>query len=531
MSSHGDNSPSNSSSNNGDSTQTPVNEGDSRPESSGATQSGVGLFERLMDTVLGLQHRNSDGGSTTRNGNSSLETANLLSQTQPNSDNENTRGTPTSGVFEWTFPSGFENTGGTTNMQFATINNDNQAVGTENLDLNSNLNSDATVSAPGVSGSDADSRGIVITVNYVFSDENDPLHPNRSGSLVMSLPNNSSNRDPEFIQQLIRFATQMAYSSIVNGLQREKRLTQENFNSLPKVDYDKLGESKTCSICFEDMEDHKNLEKKEEDDEEEEEEDDDDDDRRHIKRRKMNDNSASPSPFSSQQPSAASTPPPTTTEEIAKRPLAEYTGTYDHIPIELPCHHIFGQSCLREWLKDHITCPLCRKPVIEPTEDNNVSPNRNLTILTLPNTLNTNDADANTTTTTSRLRRILRPASMNADERNPATENAISHILGYLRRQRNEAPSNDPLFPSGVSSRRTDNGVDTTLTSSSSSNGETNNDGNIRHENTTGDSETNQSLQVHSENTLTNNDALGTSSQHPSTNNQSNDEHRPSDEN
>jgi hypothetical protein len=515
MSSRDGDSPGNSNGNNDDSRQIPANEGDSRSETSGATHSGVSLFERLMDTVLGLQHRNNDGGSTNRNASgSSLETATLLSLTQPG--NENARAAPANGVLEWTFPPNIENVGAT-NMQFTTTNSDNQATGTENS--NSNSNSDAT-SISGVSlpeGSDADSRGIVITVNYVFSDENDPLHPNRSGSLVMSLPNNSSNRDPEFIQQLIRFATQMAYSSIVNGLQREKRLTQENFNSLPVVDYDKLGESKACSICFEDMEDHMNLEK--------------DDDERHFKKRKMNDKSASPSPYSSQQPSAASTPPPTA-EESAKRPLAEYTGTYDHIPIELPCHHIFGQSCLREWLKDHITCPLCRKPVIEPTEDNNVSPNRNLTILTLPNTLNTdNEADATTGTTTSRLRRILRPASMNPDERNPTTENAISHILGYLRRQRNDAPSNDPLFPSGVSSRRTDNGVDTTLISSNSSNVELNNARNSRDENTTRGAETNQPLQTSSENTTANNQALGPSSEHSSTNNQSNDENRTSNEN
>ena len=67
-------------------------------------------------------------------------------------------------------------------------------------------------------------RAIIITVNYVFSDENRPAVPNRSGSLIMSLPNNASNREPSVIQEFIRLATQMAYSSIVTGLNRERGL-------------------------------------------------------------------------------------------------------------------------------------------------------------------------------------------------------------------------------------------------------------------------------------------------------------------
>ena len=40
----------------------------------------------------------------------------------------------------------------------------------------------------------------------------------------MSLPNNASNREPSVIQEFIRLATQMAYSSIVTGLNRERGL-------------------------------------------------------------------------------------------------------------------------------------------------------------------------------------------------------------------------------------------------------------------------------------------------------------------
>ncbi|KAH3667924.1 hypothetical protein WICMUC_005137 [Wickerhamomyces mucosus] len=40
-----------------------------------------------------------------------------------------------------------------------------------------------------------------------------------------------------------------------------------------------------------------------------------------------------------------------------------------HIPVQMPCGHIFGKSCLVEWLKSNVSCPLCRREV----EDSNVS--------------------------------------------------------------------------------------------------------------------------------------------------------------
>lgn len=34
-----------------------------------------------------------------------------------------------------------------------------------------------------------------------------------------------------------------------------------------------------------------------------------------------------------------------------------------HIPVELPCHHRFGLSCIKEWLSSATTCPLCRQEI------------------------------------------------------------------------------------------------------------------------------------------------------------------------
>ncbi len=35
----------------------------------------------------------------------------------------------------------------------------------------------------------------------------------------------------------------------------------------------------------------------------------------------------------------------------------------DHSPLQMPCGHYFGDCCIKEWLKESSTCPMCRKPI------------------------------------------------------------------------------------------------------------------------------------------------------------------------
>ncbi|KAK6455749.1 uncharacterized protein RJT20DRAFT_135740 [Scheffersomyces xylosifermentans] len=458
-----------------------------------------GIFDRFRDTVSGL-YRANQGRNSRHNSSSSAPTASLESTTTVDNTGPATTGTTTPDV-----------------------------------------------------GPEADhARAIIITVNYVFSDENNPQNPNRAGSLIMSLPNNSSNRDPRVIQEFIRLATQMAYSTIINGLHKEKGLTISKFNSFPEVLEKDLGDSKTCSICFESFDE---LEQEKVAAEES------DDELVAVKKRRLDhlktsdETSESNSRIQSEDESDAAIPPSngaSTPINPARRHratgdsnstsnsnddngnsenstagnnedpkyLSEYTGTFDHNAVKMPCGHIFGKDCLFEWLKEHTTCPLCRDSVAEPLNSTNTN-SRNVTIFNLPTDSNrstTTEAhvdinestpsavpvpetpnradtfsnarpdadnlgvdrlhyfpmDDNTSSVTSRhLRRVLRSGSGSRDgaeqtERDYSTSNGpFSHILGYLRRQRTgNVP--EPLFPTGMTSRRTANGIETMSTDTSS---------------------------------------------------------------
>lgn len=274
-----------------------------------------------------------------------------------------------------------------------------------------------------------EARAIIITVNYVFSDENDPMNPNRSGSLVLSLPNSASNRDPDLIQQLIRFATQMAYSSIISGLHKEKGVTKALFDSFPQVDKSTL-DLKSCVICFEEFSDFNPSEPGS-----------DIELLQDTKRRKVEVNEAAPESVPGTS-STSTTETDSTITPDSKVYLSSCEPTHDHTSIELPCHHVFGKCCLQEWLKDNTSCPLCRKALVTPADNHgHTHTARNLSMFILPHGSSVTNDYSNTTQS---LRRVLRSGLGVQDENDdtaasttPRSDSGpLSHILGYLRRQR-----------------------------------------------------------------------------------------------
>ena len=325
----------------------------------------------------------------------------------------------------------------------------------------------------------------IITVDYVYSDQNRPDNPNRTGSLVLSLPATViGSGNSVSIQEMISMATQMAYSLILSHVKKKKGITLSKFQGYEKVRLsDILPGSRTCSICLEELspleeetkidvarekeraraktkakakakakaaeidydDDHEDeavssvygdniitskkrrlLDKtnklirrfsrsKTETVEEARNQQEQPQDQRQRPQRSglVSDDSSPSTPFST-GPDIAFTPPTaepiesphlapvedslasstseTTNESNAasnmdsnataganasetdsSRPvyLSDYTGLFLHIPIKLPCSHIFGQDCLFEWLKENSTCPLCRESLADPEGEAN----------------------------------------------------------------------------------------------------------------------------------------------------------------
>ncbi|CAH6722600.1 hypothetical protein CLIB1444_10S02124 [[Candida] jaroonii] len=316
-----------------------------------------------------------------------------------------------------------------------------------------------------------DSAAIVISINYVFSDENNPSNPNRSGILTLTLPNSASNRDPRVLQEFIRLATQMAYATIINNNNGgNKGVTIDKFNSFKHLTAGEINDTQ-CSICLETFEaDNFNVE---------------------LINNKINDDVVSNKKRKLNDSSSVISEP--TTEE-RKKYLSELTTEFPHIPIEMPCKHIFGKSCLCEWLKNHSTCPLCRKAIEDPEatadsgEDNSNNIRENIlrmgenrwnvdgsNVMAISGTefdeiFNNFRANLNpsTTTTSTTPSTTSSTTSTTQEPRNNTTENdrstlvsfgrriisRPSNVFSYIRRR----PQND-MFASGVESRRTASGV------------------------------------------------------------------------
>ena len=204
-----------------------------------------------------------------------------------------------------------------------------------------------------------------------------------------------------------------------------------------------------------------------------------------------------------QQPSQSNTSQPVY--------LSEYVGEFNHSAVKMPCSHIFGKGCLCEWLKLHTTCPLCRFSVLRKLHQNQLQMIQPITfhfsqypltatltpwemllfrtILLMPlQTINLHHEciildlvrfhhQALPPITEPQGLRQQKPiktyiCSTRARREREARQDQESnefHIdpfaFDYLRNRLSTSDRQpEPLFPFGMSSRRTANGVETTLT-------------------------------------------------------------------
>ncbi|KAJ8141374.1 hypothetical protein OY671_005452 [Metschnikowia pulcherrima] len=254
----------------------------------------------------------------------------------------------------------------------ATASEDQNANGPADSNAASSANNGTVIYTTGQNG---DQPGaIVITVNYTFMDGANEPAPGRTGSLVVTIPNNATNREPHIISSFISLATRMAYSALIHtGPKRKPGVTLEKFQSFKSLNVEDLTD-RTCAVCFEQYESPPAINVE---------------DLVTTKKRKLSPTRQVPSGSATpEQPRSATSQvddgiPPSTvggdntdeasgdthsSEQEQKVYLCDHQEDFDHSPLQMPCKHVFGRSCLAHWLKDNTSCPLCRTSVSD-TED------------------------------------------------------------------------------------------------------------------------------------------------------------------
>ncbi|SCU90148.1 LADA_0F02146g1_1 [Lachancea dasiensis] len=219
--------------------------------------------------------------------------------------------------------------------------------------LLSNLNPSAT-------------RNIRVTIQYAVLDHRrlnpDGNEPNESLSrvpFVLNFTDVPSSATQERLEQVVALASNVAIGRLHRRYSRPKGITKEAFEKLPVVKLAEVGQS-SCSICYEDfveeIEDSK-IDGKEGRKRNQESEGDADRESSEAKRARLT------NAFDTNEP------PSELPAQSAAEPSSDYKNStsesYKHSPVQLQCNHIFGRECIREWTKEHNSCPICRASIVQ----------------------------------------------------------------------------------------------------------------------------------------------------------------------
>jgi len=383
---------------------------------------------------------------------------------------------------------------------------------------------------PSSSEDDNIQRNMLVSVSYVYSNDGttrpatgitpgastgNDTQRDRTGSILLNVPNIPSNRTDTQLNALIEFAASIALSAIAANLRRSNGIKKENFEKFPVKSKSEVVDV-TCPICFEEYNEKEEVEvdDKTKGKEISSEKDKDDLINEQGKRRRrssdegLDEGRSSPrkmrrtehvhQPTNNNGESSNTSPSVPEPSSSSLGPTTDEQEEYEHVPVVLPCNHTFGRNCLYEWLKSNSTCPLCRQRLSDEGESTNSAPQRinipNITSLLNPpsrgspvvivldrstNTLmprnninntgdgagagaenltgvNTNTPEASTVS--SIMSALTQPAGIPLAGRTPPRRNPLS--ASVLRGLDQVTPFGG-LFTSGVASRRTRSGVET----------------------------------------------------------------------
>lgn len=219
----------------------------------------------------------------------------------------------------------------------------------------------STSSSEGSSSSEM-SRNIILTVNYIYgqspvSNDNNATNAGRNnrdgssegitGSLILHVPSINENSD-ENLQVLVRLATIIALRTISTSIKKASGVPERVFESFEVKKLSEMSETESqCAICYDKYEDVASVSACT---------------ATSCSNRKRCREDDSQTSKSKRQRKSDKTKKEKGSDNNAHEPPCK---EYSHVPVAMPCGHIFGQSCLYEWLKTNNSCPLCRARIKE----------------------------------------------------------------------------------------------------------------------------------------------------------------------
>ncbi|SCU86333.1 LANO_0C07646g1_1 [Lachancea nothofagi CBS 11611] len=229
-------------------------------------------------------------------------------------------------------------------------------------------------------------RNVTVTIQYAVlnggrlaTDGNDPSEILSRVPFVLNFTDVPSTATQERLEQVVSLASNVAISRLHRRFSRPKGISREAFEKLPVLNVEQVTQD-CCSICYDDfveeLERPKSLlvgNKKRDrcsmgsiDDSSEAKRS-----RVHLENLTEMEspvNASDPQPAEETlQESARDSVQDSLHESVEAESAAKDSNpvTYKHSPVKLPCGHVFGRECIRQWTQEHNSCPICRASIVD----------------------------------------------------------------------------------------------------------------------------------------------------------------------
>ncbi|SCV00100.1 LAME_0G07514g1_1 [Lachancea meyersii CBS 8951] len=223
---------------------------------------------------------------------------------------------------------------------------------------------------PSLDANNRQTRNVTVTIQYAVLNGG---RQNGTGGennetvsrvpFVLNFTDVPSSATQERLEQVVALASNLAINRLHHRFNRPNGISREAFEKLPVLSLDKVPQE-TCSICYDEFVEEVQPEEIDAEKAKKrslETEDGGAEPGIAKRQRTEEETSSDPShPTQSSEQTSAQNGGPTDTDAKDSSPV-----TYKHSPVQLPCGHIFGRECIREWTQEHNTCPVCRRPIVD----------------------------------------------------------------------------------------------------------------------------------------------------------------------